>query len=183
MAVVPFYRSLMSFICPSNDDHRLPWLTPSTLQVQTPPGHRSVLPLTHVFHLSKQRRPSPTVAYPKHSAGADPTRSSFRFTAHSCLSSLQATTTISYRGLPQALCRCRPHPVMQQAVLLLDHHSLVAQSGASSHPRTVVMPCVPRAIRSTDAVLVAFCLIASGWDCHDRHGWWGPLHVSQISPV
>jgi hypothetical protein len=37
--IVPFYRSLMSFISPSNDDHRLPWLTPGTLQVQTPPGH------------------------------------------------------------------------------------------------------------------------------------------------
>jgi hypothetical protein len=31
-------------------------------------------------------------------------------------SSLQATTTNACRGLPQALCRCRPDPVMQQAV-------------------------------------------------------------------
>jgi hypothetical protein len=58
--------------------------------------------------------------------------------------------------------RCRPDPVMQQAVLLLDHPSLVNQSGASSPPRTVVTSYVPRAICSTDAVLVAFRLIASG---------------------
>jgi hypothetical protein len=123
---------------------------------------------------------------------------SFRFTAHSCLSSVQATTTIAYRGLPQALCRCRPHPVIVPFYRSLmsfispsnDDHRLPwltpgtlqvqtppghAASRATARPpflggpvrrvappRTVVMPCVPRAIRSTDAVLVAFRLIASG---------------------
>jgi hypothetical protein len=58
MAVVPFYRSLMSFISPSNDDHRLPWLTPSTLQVQTRPGHaasRAITPRSCGMMLGRHR--------------------------------------------------------------------------------------------------------------------------------